>query len=581
MYLRYSGQSARITASLICCAAMLSTLCATESDDFPDPGVHWRSPVADPLSGLSYAVGNTITLQASIVDLGLVSEVAFLVDGSEVGSDMTPPYTFDWVVAGDGDVTLTAEARAGSQALSSSDLIIRAINDGIFITPNEAEITLPANGTTTLSLTLGNRGPQARDWATHIWGGTAAIGDAGEIVSDRTYNRTFAAGANKISNIQFRDFGTSTTDDDELWLPDTGLDDEERRRYTISPWTEQSLFKSAIDLRNGTTFSPQSDNLWTLTFQNGTSQVAQLRTNNGKVLKRINEQDYTPPLNDPQFGGSPINFYHLAAAPGVFYRLFRDPLNNIGNASSLGIVQLREQDLDLISFQTTTNIAGVSTDREGDELIQLQRSGQMAWSTGHLWFVGFGDRKNEKNLRLHRWRPGDENLSLVDTIDTTAKRPWSSIAPSAEDGLVWIAHTDGNTSKIRLVDTGMRSWISTPTVRGTISNGAETEIDFAVDGSDLPEGVYTAEVVFTQHPGDDIVQMTIPVTLTVTAGGERTITIGSLDNPNVFWSIDPADGQTKRQANQDVFEKLNPNADYTLTPQSAEMAERMVKCELE
>ena len=56
-------------------------------------------------------------------DAGGISEVRFLVDGAQVGSDTTAPYTFDWDTStvADGQYALRAEAvdAAGNTAQSS------------------------------------------------------------------------------------------------------------------------------------------------------------------------------------------------------------------------------------------------------------------------------------------------------------------------------------------------------------------------------------------------------------------------------------------------------------------------------
>lgn len=78
---------------------------AAEFDDQP-PDVTLTSPAP------GATVSDTVTLEADASDNQGVVAVRFLVDGTQIGSDATAPYSFDWdtTATENGDVTLTAEA---------------------------------------------------------------------------------------------------------------------------------------------------------------------------------------------------------------------------------------------------------------------------------------------------------------------------------------------------------------------------------------------------------------------------------------------------------------------------------------
>lgn len=69
------------------------------------------------------SVNRVVTLAATADDASGISEVRFLVDGAQVGSDTTAPYSFDWDTStvADGQYALRAEAldQAGNTAQSS------------------------------------------------------------------------------------------------------------------------------------------------------------------------------------------------------------------------------------------------------------------------------------------------------------------------------------------------------------------------------------------------------------------------------------------------------------------------------
>ena len=77
------------------------------------------------------SVNRVITLAATADDASGISEVRFLVDGAEVGSDTTAPYSFDWDTStvADGQYALRAEAldQAGNTA-QSSDVTVTVAN---------------------------------------------------------------------------------------------------------------------------------------------------------------------------------------------------------------------------------------------------------------------------------------------------------------------------------------------------------------------------------------------------------------------------------------------------------------------
>lgn len=88
-----------------------------------DPAVTLASP-GSPVSG-------TVTLMADASDNQGVSVVRFRVNGAQIGSDTTAPYSVDWVTTtvANGNVTLTAEAEDATGNLGvSADVIVSVQN---------------------------------------------------------------------------------------------------------------------------------------------------------------------------------------------------------------------------------------------------------------------------------------------------------------------------------------------------------------------------------------------------------------------------------------------------------------------
>ncbi len=77
------------------------------------------------------SLNRVVTLTATASDAGGVAEVRFLVDGAQVGTDTTSPYSFDWDTStvADGQYALRAEARdqAGNTA-RSGEVIVTVAN---------------------------------------------------------------------------------------------------------------------------------------------------------------------------------------------------------------------------------------------------------------------------------------------------------------------------------------------------------------------------------------------------------------------------------------------------------------------
>ena len=106
--------------------------CGGSSSDAPPPTVDTTPPT---VSAVAVPAGSTlnriISLTATASDAGGVSEVRFLVDGVQVGSDTTSPYSFDWDTStvADGQYTLRAEAvdQSGNTA-QSGDVTVTVAN---------------------------------------------------------------------------------------------------------------------------------------------------------------------------------------------------------------------------------------------------------------------------------------------------------------------------------------------------------------------------------------------------------------------------------------------------------------------
>ena len=318
---RHHMQTGLVLAALVF-PSIHSTLMAEE---FPDPGVHWRTPVADERGEFLYAQGSDVVMRASIVDLALVSKVEFSVDGSLVGTATTPPYTYTWEASGSGVRTIAATAFAGNQSLSSVDQDIEVIGDVLVITPELADITLPSNGTTSLVLNIDNRTNIGRDWALQIQGGTAEIGNAGAIAETIQYDESRFG----RSEILFRGKGTASTADDELWIsPDNGARND-FRRFSINPWTELTKFDTGGNndprLDRGVTIDRLTDELIAIDVDTTNSILAQkltrINVTTANEISSVTDPSYVPPLSLNGDGNTPLLIDQIAWAPGITYRL--------------------------------------------------------------------------------------------------------------------------------------------------------------------------------------------------------------------------------------------------------------------
>ena len=106
---------------------LLLTACGGGGSDAPPPTppVDSTPPTVSAVTvPAGSSVNRVVSLSATASDAGGISEVRFLVDGAQVGSDTTAPYTFDWDTSAlaDGQYALTAEAvdTAGNTAQSSA-----------------------------------------------------------------------------------------------------------------------------------------------------------------------------------------------------------------------------------------------------------------------------------------------------------------------------------------------------------------------------------------------------------------------------------------------------------------------------
>jgi hypothetical protein len=105
------------------------TACGGGGSDAPPPPPADTTPPT--VSAVTVPAGSSVNrivpLSATANDAGGVSEVRFLVDGTQVGSDATSPYTFDWDTStvADGQYTLRAEAvdQSGNTAQSSDTTV--------------------------------------------------------------------------------------------------------------------------------------------------------------------------------------------------------------------------------------------------------------------------------------------------------------------------------------------------------------------------------------------------------------------------------------------------------------------------
>lgn len=101
--------------------------------------------ITSPVNGASFLVGNTVTIDATAADAdGTVDSVAFFVDGTKVGSDISSPYSVNWTATA-GSHNLTARAYDNGGAVTTSSVV--AITVGSIIAPT-VSITSPTAGTT-------------------------------------------------------------------------------------------------------------------------------------------------------------------------------------------------------------------------------------------------------------------------------------------------------------------------------------------------------------------------------------------------------------------------------------------------
>ncbi|MBQ4822717.1 glycosyl hydrolase family 18 protein [Aquimarina sp. MMG016] len=91
--------------------------------------------ITQPLTGESFAVGSTITINASASDAdGNVTKVEFFRNGVRIGEDTTSPYSYTWNNASTGNYTLTAKATDNENAMGESSVV--SISVGSVNPPN-------------------------------------------------------------------------------------------------------------------------------------------------------------------------------------------------------------------------------------------------------------------------------------------------------------------------------------------------------------------------------------------------------------------------------------------------------------
>ncbi len=101
--------------------------------DIQAPTVSLTSPGA--------TVSGNVTLEADASDDQGVTVVRFLADGTEIGSDTSAPYTFDWdtTSVADGQVTLTAEAEDAAGNVGVSADVVVTVQNGAAVTLSQIQ----------------------------------------------------------------------------------------------------------------------------------------------------------------------------------------------------------------------------------------------------------------------------------------------------------------------------------------------------------------------------------------------------------------------------------------------------------
>lgn len=123
--------------------------CGGSGSDSPPPAPVDTTPPT--VSAVTVPAGSTlnrtVSLSATASDAGGISEVRFLVDGTQVGTATTAPYTFDWDTStvADGQYVLRAEAvdQAGNTA-QSGDTTVTVANTVQFQFALSGEQEVPA-----------------------------------------------------------------------------------------------------------------------------------------------------------------------------------------------------------------------------------------------------------------------------------------------------------------------------------------------------------------------------------------------------------------------------------------------------
>jgi hypothetical protein len=102
----------------------------------PDPMEADSEAPTVTLSSPGATVDGTVTLEANASDDFGVVEVRFLVDGVEIGSDDTAPYSIDWdtTTVTDGDKTLTAEAEDAAGNVGTSAGVDATVQNAAVVT---------------------------------------------------------------------------------------------------------------------------------------------------------------------------------------------------------------------------------------------------------------------------------------------------------------------------------------------------------------------------------------------------------------------------------------------------------------
>nr|WP_299013364.1 Ig-like domain-containing protein [uncultured Photobacterium sp.] len=124
----------------------------------PGKGLHWTDAWSDlgvcaivpevnitsPADNSIILAGSNITVEANATDSdGSINQVQFFAGNTDLGTDLSAPYSANWVATGVGDVSLKAIA-TDSEGNAAESSILVSISDQALVT----SLTSPASGTT-------------------------------------------------------------------------------------------------------------------------------------------------------------------------------------------------------------------------------------------------------------------------------------------------------------------------------------------------------------------------------------------------------------------------------------------------